>query len=123
MSQRKAFSLLEIMIVLVLMAGIIAIAWPSISRPMRKAELSEATQKLREAIEDGRYQAMVAGAPVFLQIKQGESEIRSGGMESLLSGELDRDNDEADVGAGRSSYVDGNMSKPQEHAQIGRAHV
>jgi hypothetical protein len=76
------------MIVVVLLAGILAIAWPSIARPLRKAELSEATQKLREAIEDGRYQAMMSGAPVFLHIQQGESEMRSGGIDSLIAGEL-----------------------------------
>lgn len=87
-SSRKGFSLLEMMIVVVLLAGILAIAWPSIARPMRKAELSEATQKLREAIEDGRYQAMMTGAPVFLHIQQGENELRSGGIDSLIAGEL-----------------------------------
>jgi len=85
---RKGFSLLEMMIVVVLLAGILAIAWPSIARPMRKAELSQATQKLREAIEDGRYQAMMTGAPVFLHIQQGENELRSGGIDSLIAGEL-----------------------------------
>ncbi len=87
--RRRGFSLLELMIVVVLIAGIVAIAWPSIARPMRKAELSEATQKLREAIEDGRYQAMMSGEPVFLQITQGDSELRSGGIDALISGELD----------------------------------
>lgn len=88
---RRGFSLLEMMIVVVLLAGILAIAWPSIARPLRKAELSEATQKLREAIEDGRYQAMMSGAPVFLHIQQGESEMRSGGIDSLIAGELSPD--------------------------------
>ena len=83
------------MIVVVLLAGILAIAWPSIARPLRKAELSEATQKLREAIEDGRYQAMMTGAPVFLHIQQGESEMRSGGIDSLIAGELSPDRLEA----------------------------
>lgn len=85
----KGFSLLELMIVVVLIAGITAIAWPSIARPMRKAELSEATQKLREAIEDGRYQAMMSGEPVFLQITEGNSQLRSGGIDALINGQLD----------------------------------
>lgn len=94
---RRGFSLLEMMIVVVLLAGILAIAWPSIARPLRKAELSEATQKLREAIEDGRYQAMMSGAPVFLHIQQGESEMRSGGIDSLIAGELSPDH--SDLGS------------------------
>jgi prepilin-type N-terminal cleavage/methylation domain-containing protein len=89
----RGFSLLELMIVVVLLAGITAIAWPSIARPMRKAELSEATQKLREAIEDGRYQAMMSGEPVFLQITEGNSHLRSGGIAALMNGELDEDSE------------------------------
>jgi Tfp pilus assembly protein FimT len=88
------------MIVVVLIAGILAIAWPSIARPMRKAELSEATQKLREAIEDGRYQAMMSGEPVFLQITQGDSQLRSGGIDALINGELNEDSSGLDpIGA------------------------
>jgi prepilin-type N-terminal cleavage/methylation domain-containing protein len=94
--QQRGFSLLELMIVVVLIAGILAIAWPSIARPMRKAELSEATQKLREAIEDGRYQAMMSGEPVFLQITEGDSQLRSGGIQSLINGELDETDGETD---------------------------
>lgn len=100
----KGFSLLELMIVVVLIAGITAIAWPSIARPMRKAELSEATQKLREAIEDGRYQAMMSGEPVFLQITEGNSQLRSGGIDALINGQLD----ESSEGLGSQ----GNESRP-----------
>jgi prepilin-type N-terminal cleavage/methylation domain-containing protein len=101
---RRGFSLLELMIVVVLIAGILAIAWPSIARPMRKAELSEATQKLREAIEDGRYQAMMSGEPVFLQITEGDSQLRSGGIDALINGELSEDTNELDsVGASSAS--------------------
>jgi len=96
---RGGFSLLELMIVVVLIAGVMAIAWPSISRPMKKAELSEATHKLREAIEDGRYQAMMSGEPVFLQITQGDSELRSGGINALINGDLSDETDTLDPAA------------------------
>ena len=114
-SSRWGFSLLEMMIVVVLLAGILAIAWPSIARPLRKAELSEATQKLREAIEDGRYQAMMTGAPVFLQIQQGESEMRSGGIDSLIAGELSPDHSDLASDPQTSST----NSKPSTSSNMG----
>jgi Tfp pilus assembly protein FimT len=83
--RRLAFSLLEMMIVLVVMVGVLAIVWPNLQRPFRKAGLSEATQKLRQAIDDGRYQAMTTGTPVFIQIRQGGHEVRSVGLDSLVA--------------------------------------
>lgn len=112
MEPRGGFSLLELMIVVVLIAGILAIAWPSIARPMRKAELSEATQKLREAIEDGRYQAMMSGEPVFLQITQGDSQLRSGGIDALINGELSEDSRGLDPTVGATSSPSVVASKP-----------
>ncbi|MFN6140188.1 MAG: Tfp pilus assembly protein FimT/FimU [Planctomycetota bacterium] len=112
MHPRGGFSLLELMIVVVLIAGILAIAWPSIARPMRKAELSEATQKLREAIEDGRYQAMMSGEPVFLQITQGDSQLRSGGIDALINGELTEDSRGLDPTVGATSSPSVVASKP-----------
>jgi prepilin-type N-terminal cleavage/methylation domain-containing protein len=85
--RRRAFSLLEMMIVLVVMVGVLAIVWPNLQRPFRKAGLSEATQKLRQAIDDGRYQAMTTGTPVFIQIRQGGHEVRSVGLDSLVADE------------------------------------
>jgi Tfp pilus assembly protein FimT len=96
-SRRLAFSLLEMMIVLVVMVGVLAIVWPNLQRPFRKAGLSEATQKLRQAIDDGRYQAMTTGTPVFIQIRQGGHEVRSVGLGSLVA------DDSGDLQAGRPS--------------------
>lgn len=84
-SGRNAFSLLEMMIVLVVMVGILAIAWPNLQKPLRRAGLSQATQKLREAIDESRYQAMTTGTPVFIQLRQGESEVRSGGLDAFVA--------------------------------------
>jgi prepilin-type N-terminal cleavage/methylation domain-containing protein len=117
MRPRGGFSLLELMIVVVLIAGILAIAWPSIARPMRKAELSEATQKLREAIEDGRYQAMMSGEPVFLQITQGDSQLRSGGIEALINGDLSDSSSGLDPAVGASSGPSVVASKPTTATQ------
>lgn len=96
---RRAFSLLEMMIVLVVMVGILAIAWPNLQKPLRRAGLSQATQKLREAIDESRYQAMTTGTPVFIQLRQGESEVRSGGLDAFAA-------DESDMNASGNNFDD-----------------
>lgn len=116
-AKSKGFSLLELMIVVVLIAGITAIAWPSIARPMRKAELSEATQKLREAIEDGRYQAMMSGEPVFLQITEGNSQLRSGGIDALINGQLDEISEGLEAQGNESRAVANGFAKDPSTAR------
>ena len=39
--------MLELMIVLVVMVGLLAIAWPNMQRPLRRTTLNEAAQVLR----------------------------------------------------------------------------
>jgi prepilin-type N-terminal cleavage/methylation domain-containing protein len=79
------FSLLELMIVLVIMVGVLAIAWPNLQKPFRRAELSQATQQLREAIDDSRYQAISTGTPVFIRLKMGENKVIAGGFETFAT--------------------------------------
>ena len=98
---RQGFSLLEMMIVLVVMVGILAIAWPNLQKPLRRAGLSQATQKLREAIDESRYQAMTTGTPVFIQLRQGESEVRSGGLDAFAA-------DESDLNASGGNFGESN---------------
>lgn len=83
--KHQGFSMLELMIVLVLMVGILAIAWPSLQRPFRQASLQTAAQQLREAIDDSRSQAITSGHPVFLELKEGNGEFRTGCFESFQS--------------------------------------
>lgn len=84
------FSLLELMIVLVVIVGILALAWPNLQRPLKRAELSQATQQLREVIDESRYRAISTGTPVFIRLKQGESEVVAGGFETFASADADR---------------------------------
>jgi prepilin-type N-terminal cleavage/methylation domain-containing protein len=81
----SGFSLLELMIVLVIMVGVLAIAWPNLQKPFRRAELSQATQQLREAIDESRYQAISTGTPVFIRLKMGESKVVAGGFETFAA--------------------------------------
>ena len=85
--RRRAFSLLEIIIVLVVMVGLLAIVWPNLQKPLRRTSLNSAAQQLREAIDESRYQAIQTGAPVFVQLRQGDNEIRTGGFDSFSNSE------------------------------------
>lgn len=88
-SPRRGFTLLELMIVLVLMVSLLAIAWPNLQRPLRRTTLNEAAQKLREAIDEGRYEAITTGKPIFVQIHQGDHEVRTGSFANFADEELD----------------------------------
>ena len=83
----RGFSLLELMIVLVLMVSLLAIAWPNMQRPLRRTTLNEAAQVLREAIDEGRYQAITTGCPIFVQMQQGNHEVRTGSFANFAHAE------------------------------------
>lgn len=87
----QGFSLLELMIVLVLMVSLLAIAWPNMQKPLRRTTLNEAAQILREAIDEGRYQAITTGCPIFVQMQQGNHEVRTGSFANFAHAE-DADN-------------------------------
>lgn len=84
---KQGFSLLELMIVLVLMVGLLAIAWPNMQRSLRRTTLNEAAQTLREAIDEGRHEALTTGRPVFVQMQQGNHEVRTGSFANFANEE------------------------------------
>jgi type II secretory pathway pseudopilin PulG len=104
-ARASGFSLLELIIVLVVMIGLLAIAWPSLQRPLRRTSLSEAAQTLRSAIDDSRYQAITTGTPVFVRLGQGEDAIRSGSFGSFMS-------DDAEFGSLGSSLQPATIQPP-----------
>lgn len=81
---RTGFSLLELMLVLVVLVGVLALVWPNLQRPLKRSNLSNAAQKLREAIDESRHKAVVDGNPVFVQLQQGTSEVQTGTFSSFL---------------------------------------
>ncbi len=83
----RGFSLLELMIVLVVMVGLLAIAWPNMQRTLRRTTLNEAAQVLREAIDEGRYEAITTGKPIFVQMQQGNHEVRTGSFSNFANAE------------------------------------
>lgn len=83
---RPAFTLLELVIVLVIMVGLTAIAWPNLARQLRKSELRESAQLLRSAIEECGYRAASDGKPAFLKLVES-----SGVVELIAASDLTRE--------------------------------
>ncbi len=93
-----AFSLLELIIVLMVMIGLLAIAWPNLQKPLRRNSLNEAAQTLREAIDDSRYLAITTGTPVFIRFRSGDSRLHAGTFDSFASDEDELGLNAASVG-------------------------
>ena len=85
LTARVGFSLLELIIVLMIMVGLLAVAWPNLQRPLRTTSLSQAALTLRAAIDDCRYQAITSGTPVFIHLRPSNGEFQSGTFSSFLN--------------------------------------
>lgn len=67
----QGYSLLELMIVLVVLVGLLALAWPSLSRPLANSDLQQAATQLRTHLAAARLSAMQSGEPVLVRIEHG----------------------------------------------------
>lgn len=72
---RFAFSLLELLIVLAVMVGIVAVAFPRLTRPLAESEVQRAASGLRDTIVDCRQAAAFFGQPVVLRLQAGGDQI------------------------------------------------
>lgn len=75
---RNGFSLLELMIVLVILMGALAIVWPNLSKPLQRSSLNEAAHLVRSVLDDARYQAMVSGQFWFIRFEKESDRIEYG---------------------------------------------
>ena len=72
---RRGYSLLELLIVLTVLVGLLAIAWPSLSKPLANSDLLEAGNQLRTQLSEARLLAMQSGEPVIVRIEHGSGMI------------------------------------------------
>ena len=80
-SSRKknlGFSLLEMLIVLAMMAGMMAMVWPNLQRPLQRAALNDAVSTLRSVLDEARYQAMARGEIWLVRLEVGSQELAVG---------------------------------------------
>lgn len=83
------FSLLELLIVLAVIAGLMAIAWPNLRRPLGDTPLSQAAASLRELVDECRYQAILRGELTMLRFENQSSTVMLGSWEALLANQLE----------------------------------
>jgi prepilin-type N-terminal cleavage/methylation domain-containing protein len=81
---QAGFSLLELIIVLVVMIGMMAVVWPNLQRPLSRTSLDEAAQLVRSAIDESRYQATLAGSPWFIKFETGGTSIMAGTFDAFM---------------------------------------
>ena len=119
----RGFSLLEVMIVLVLMVGLLAIAWPNMQRPLRRTTLNEAAQVLREAIDEGRHEAITTGEPIFVQMQQGNHEVRTGSFANFANSDDAGDSTNGST-LGAGAFPSKIQTKPAENRHgLGENHT
>lgn len=105
---RRAFSLLELIIVLVVMIGLMAVVWPNLQKPLSRTSLDEATQVVRTAIDESRYQATLAGTPWFVKLQVGAPVIHAGTFQTFM--EADTDDVSGDLSGGLANSVSNSVS-------------
>jgi len=74
-AERFAFSLLELLIVLAVMVGIVAVAFPRLTRPLAESEVQRAASGLRDTIVECRQAAAFFGQPLVMRLQSGGDQI------------------------------------------------
>ncbi|TWU38479.1 pilus assembly FimT family protein [Novipirellula artificiosorum] len=87
-SNRLAFSLLELLIVLAIMVALAAVAWPSLRRPMADSTVHQAAAALRDQISSCRQAAAMHGQPRLMRFESGQSSVRWGTWTDLIAEQL-----------------------------------
>jgi Tfp pilus assembly protein FimT len=112
---RVGFSLLELLIVLSVMVGVVAVAFPRLTRPLAESEVQRAAGGVREVVGDCRQTASFFGQPLVMCLKAGSDEVVWGDWAGVIgedwgSGVAD------DVAEGRQSP----SMAPEDSGQTGR---
>jgi prepilin-type N-terminal cleavage/methylation domain-containing protein len=81
----RAFSLLELLIVLAVMAGVSALVFPSLARPLAENEVQRAAAALRDEISQCRNRAVLGNQMLLIRFLAGEEQIQSGTWQSLMA--------------------------------------
>ncbi len=68
-ARQRAFTLLELMIVLVIITVVLAVAWPSLRRPFNRAGTLEAARQLAADVAQARRTAITRGETIALRFE------------------------------------------------------
>jgi type II secretory pathway pseudopilin PulG len=73
--KRYAFSLLELMIVLIIMIGVIAISWPNLTKKLNYSKKKTFEQKVKETIDKARYQSLRIGKSLLIVVNEPDIKV------------------------------------------------
>lgn len=83
--QAAAFSLLELLVVLALLGGLMALAWPALRRPLQSSGAQRAAASLQEWLAETRHRASLSGQFRLVRFQQGSGEVFAGPWRSLMA--------------------------------------
>jgi Tfp pilus assembly protein FimT len=84
-SHRVGFSLLELLIVLSVMVGVVAVAFPRLTRPLAESEVQRAAGGVREVVGDCRQTASFFGQPLVMRLDAGSDEVVWGDWAGIVA--------------------------------------
>ena len=108
--QRRAFTLIELMVVIVIGAMIMAIGIPNLLSKVRKDPLNQGISDICDAFRDARGRAVLSGAAMQVVIEAGDGSIRvesapiRGESRAMNVLEKVRDRQEEEAGTKRSAF-------------------
>lgn len=85
MVRTRAFSLLELLIVLAVMAGVAALVFPSLARPLAEIDVQRAAALLRDEISQCRNEAVLGHHMLLVKLTAGQEEVQWGTWQSLMA--------------------------------------
>ena len=119
LTAHTGFSLLELLIVLAVIAGLVAIAWPNLRKPLGDTPLSQAAASLRELFDECRYQAVLRGELTMLRVEKQSSTVMLGSWEALLASQLELKTPAPDV-AVDSADTDATSTETTSNVLMGK---
>lgn len=89
MPRRHAFTLLELIIVLIVLGFILSLAWPSMMSSYRRNRLQSTAKQVRSELGSARVGAIRDGQPYVFRFKPGTGEYVIGPQSALMSSSLE----------------------------------
>ena len=110
-SMRRGYSLMEMMIVLSVLAGMAAMAWPMLQSPLGKLRLQAAAQEVSTELSKARIKAMQSGvAQVFrIQMNTGKFQVTPATDDDESNSDSDRES---------SALADVSQSSSEERSPL-----